>query len=192
MEDVANLTDEELVQLVCTKDQELYREVVRRYQDKLMRYATYLIQDEGRATDVVQEAFIKSFVNLQGFNPKKKFSSWIYRIVHNEAINNLKKHKKEMPLEDAVSAEKIAIGSLDEEEGFDKRQLKKIVVSCLDRLPLIYSSPLALFYLEGKPYEEISDVLRIPIGTVGTRISRGKRLLATICREEGLETYATS
>jgi len=189
MEGVANLTDEELVHLVCTKDQELYREVVHRYQDKLMRYATYLIRDDARATDVVQEAFIKAFINLRSFNPKKKFSSWIYRIVHNEAINNIKKHKREMPLEGDISVEQVAVGSLDEEEGFDKRQLKKMVASCLDRLPLIYSSPLALFYLEGKPYEEISDVLRIPIGTVGTRISRGKRLLATIWTRSEFASY---
>ena len=73
---------------VRTKDQELYGEVVRRYQDKLLRYADYLMQNESRAADVTQNAFIKAFINLNSFDTGKKFSSWIYRITHNEAINN--------------------------------------------------------------------------------------------------------
>lgn len=191
MKGVKNLNDEELVRLACTQDQELYAEVVRRYQDKLMRYATYLIQDKDRAADVVQEAFIKAFVNLRSFDTKKKFSSWIYRITHNEALNHIKKHKREVPLGGELS-EQVAISSSDIEEDFDKQQLKKMVISCLNMLPPIYRSPLVLSYLEGKSYEEISDILRMPIGTVGTRINRGKKLLAAICRQKGLEAYARS
>ena len=97
---IKNLSDEALVELVCSQNQELYAEIVRRYQDKLMRYAHYLTQNEDQAADVVQEAFIKAFINLKGFNTKKKFSSWIYRIVHNQAINYLKKYQKEISLED--------------------------------------------------------------------------------------------
>ena len=85
---------------------------------------------------------------------------------------------------------KLAAEDQNIEEDINRIELKKAITSCLDALPLIYRSPLALFYLADKSYEEIGDILRMPVGTVGTRISRGKRLLAEICRKEGLATYA--
>ncbi len=175
-------TDEELVQLIRTQDQELYREIVHRYQDKLLRYATCLTQNEGRAADVTQEAFIKAFINLNGFDTGKKFSSWIYRIVHNEAINSLKKYGRETSLESSREASNLPTNDGDIQEDLNRELLKKAAAACLDKLPLAYRSPLALFYLEGRSYEEISDVLRIPIGTVGTHINRGKKMLAEIWR----------
>ena len=96
MADVRTLSDEELVTIIRKNDKEQYAEIVRRYQDKLRRYATVLVHDDQRALDIVQESFIKAFIHLQGFNTKKKFSSWLYRIVHNEAINAVKKTRKEV------------------------------------------------------------------------------------------------
>jgi len=170
MNDFDRLSDEELVELVRSKDQELYRELVRRYQDKLLRYANYLLYDEEPAADVVQEAFIKAFVNLKGFNTKKKFSSWIYRIVHNEAINALKWLERTLPSED------------DLENDFLRKEEEEHTRRSLEKLPLEYREPLALFYFEERSYDEMSDILRVPIGTVGTRISRGKKLLRGILK----------
>ena len=92
MQDISRLKDQEIVDLIRTKDKELYSELVKRYEDKLMRYALSIVGNEQKAADVVQQSFIKAYVNLQSFNLKKKFSSWIYRIVHNEAINEIKKY----------------------------------------------------------------------------------------------------
>lgn len=92
------LPDEIIVEQVRSIDQERYVLLVERYQHKLIRYAESLLHDEHRATDVVQESFIKAFINLQGFDTQKKFSSWIYRIVHNEAMNSIKKYQKEVSL----------------------------------------------------------------------------------------------
>ena len=72
MKDVENLSDEELVHFVRSQDQELYAELVKRYQEKLVRYAIYLSNDPEKAADIVQEAFLKAFVNLKGFNIKKR------------------------------------------------------------------------------------------------------------------------
>lgn len=177
MNDFENLSDEEMVELVRSKDQELYRELVRRFQNKLLRYANYLVRDGEPAADVVQEAFIKAFVNLQSFNTQKKFSSWIYRIVHNEAINYLKKSKKVTPFTGREWLPDKIKSSTDLENDFLKEEEKETVRFGLEKLPLKYREPLALFYFEEKSYEEISDILRLPVGTVGTRISRGKGLL---------------
>lgn len=173
------MTDEELVKIIRTKDQELYSEVVKKYQDKLYRYVFNIVYDDPRATDIVQQTFIKAFVNLNGFDIKKSFSSWIYRIAHNEAMNLIKKYKKEvsiLPDFDIPSANNV-------EEEYVKEETVIEVKRCLKDVPILYSEPLSLFYLEDKSYEEISDILRLPTSTVGTRISRAKLLMKEICKK---------
>lgn len=173
-------TDEQLVEEVRSKDQELYTYIVDRYQIKIMRYVNYLIHDEHKAADIVQETFIKAFINLNGFDTRKKFSSWIYRIAHNEAMNSVKKYHRETPLNpdfDLPSSEDI-------EDEFTKKEIINKTQNCLTKMPIIYSEPLALYYLEDKSYDEISDILRLPIGTIGTRISRAKGLMKLLCKNQ--------
>lgn len=179
MPNVKSLSDEQLVTEIRSIDKELYVHLVKRYEEKLMRYATYLIRDGHKAADVVQESFIKAYVNLNGFNTKKKFSSWIYRIVHNEAMNAMKKYRKETPLTEAfnVMSDEDMIHNLTKKEIIEKANI------CLKQMPVLYSEPLALYYLEDKSYEDISDILRIPMGTVATRINRAKGMMKIICQK---------
>ena len=186
MVNTRNLSDEELIELVKTKDQELYEKIVKRYQGKLLRYAETIVRSPDQAADVVQQAFIKAFINLHGFNSKKKFSSWIYRIVHNEAINLIKKHRKEYSLEGNEWPEDIFIdkNEVTAQEKIEKTEIKETLNRALDQLSIKYRSALILFYIEDKSYEEISDILKIPTSTVGTRINRGKKLLAHIYQQQ--------
>lgn len=180
MKDKAKLTDEELVEAVRSRDKELYAEVIRRYQAKLLRYAGYIMGDEQKGADAVQEGLIKAYVNLKSFNTKRKFSSWIYRIVHNEAMRMLKKDKKLRRMDEGREYE----SGVNLEDEVIKKEMLKRAHSCLKKMPLIYREPLSLFYLEEKSYEEISDILRIPLGTVGTRINRAKGILKKICQKK--------
>lgn len=182
MKNHGNLSDEALVELVTDKDQELFSELVNRYQAKLLRYAGRLLADEHQAADVVQTAFIKAFVNLRGFDTKKKFSSWLYRIVHNEAINLIKKEKNKISLDKNQWVNDLSDDEPEIEEKLVEKELKQQVRTSLKKLPLIYRSVLNLHYLEEKSYEEISDILKIPVGTVGTRVSRGKKIMRVIYR----------
>ncbi|OGM10075.1 hypothetical protein A2V61_04485 [Candidatus Woesebacteria bacterium RBG_19FT_COMBO_47_8] len=179
MKDPSTLSDEKIIELICKKDKELYVHVIKRYQDKLMRYANYLIGDENNAADIVQESFIKAYINLNGFDTRKKFSSWIYRIVHNQAMNLINKQKKQVSL----YKEKDFDSGIDIEDDFIKKELKTRAHNCLSQMAVSYREPLSLYYLEEKSYEEISDVLRIPIGTVGTRINRAKIIMKNICQK---------
>jgi RNA polymerase sigma-70 factor (ECF subfamily) len=184
MRDFSGFTDERLVGYVRDKDQEAYKEVVKRYQQKLFRYAEYILGDKDLAEDAVQEAFIKAFVNLQSFDTKRKFSSWIYRIVHNQAVNKIKKKRRLISLD----ANEWLQSFLSYEPNYDqkiiKEELKKQLKECLKKLPLKYRSVLTLFFYEEKSYQEMSDILRIPVSTVGVRIRRGKKLLQEKCNEE--------
>jgi RNA polymerase sigma-70 factor (ECF subfamily) len=158
MSELSKLTDEEVVEFTRTKNKEAYAEIIRRFQDKLMRYAKYILNDDEKAADVVQESFIKAYVNLNSFNSKRKFSSWIYRIVHNQAINLIVKYKKELPLLDDVDFD----SGVNIEEEYTKKEVTKMVKECLGEMPTLYKEPLSLYFLEDKSYNEISDILRIP------------------------------
>ena len=120
---------------------------------------------------------IPSFLN--NFDNKKKFSSWIYRIVHNQAINIAKKYQKETPLLEDWDFE----GNDDLEKDFEQKEIVENVEKCLSEIPLLYSEPMTLYYIEEKSYEEISDILKIPMGTVATRISRAKKIMKNICQK---------
>ena len=187
MKDLKSLSDEELAVYIYSEEKEAYREVVERYQDKLLRYVGSLVGNKDKAEDVVQEAFIKAYINLRSFNTKRKFSSWIYRIAHNEAINYIKKYSKETRLDDK-QAEKL-VGKSNIEEELERKEAIKILGKCLNKLPVKYKSVLVLYYLEDYSYEEISDILRIPTGTVGTRLNRGKKMLTRVCSKLGGENY---
>ena len=172
------IEDEKLVKEIRSKDKELFRYIIDRYQNKLIRYVTYLVRDKNKAAEIVQETFIKAFINLNGFNINKKFSSWIYRIAHNQSINIIKKHYKEVQLNEKLNI----FHSQDIEEEVNKKEMIKKIHKCINQISIRYSEPLSLHFLEDKSYDEISDILQIPIGTVGTRINRAKSLMKKICQ----------
>lgn len=179
MSETLNLTDEEIVEKVRSNDRDFYAVIIERYKNKLLRYATNLVHDDDKASHIVQDSFVKAYINLNGFNTKKKFSSWIYRIVHNEAMNVLKKYKSEVPILDDFDFE----SDEDITKDFEQKETAIYVEKCLNSIPLIYSEPLSLYYLDEKSYEEISDILRIPMGTVAIRMSRAKKLMKHICQK---------
>lgn len=179
MIDKTTWPDERVAAEVRAGDRELYAVLMERYQAKLRRYAKTLVHDEDRAADVVQEALIKAYVNLQSFNPHKKFSSWVYRIVHNEAMNHLHRYRRETALPENFDL----ADDKDPELDWEKQEIVARVEECLDQMNVRYAEPLALFYLEDKSYEEISDILHLPMGTVATRIRRAKNLMKAICQK---------
>ncbi len=176
--DVNKLTDIELVLLIY-KNKDSFSEIIKRYEKKLLRYANYITNDYRLSEDIVQSAFIKAYTHLKGFNTSLSFSSWIYRITHNEAINALKKNRKHSNVD--IDIPSNAPSNI---EDFSQDELKRMLDKCLNHLPLKYSEVLTLFFLEEKSYEEISDILRLPIGTIGTRLSRGKAILKLQCLKQ--------
>lgn len=178
MDTLTNLTDEKVVGLVRKDNKEYFAELMGRYQAKLLRYAGNILGDEHKAADVVQSAFIKAYFNLNGFNVNKKFSSWIYRIVHNEAMNMIIKNNRQVPINEVEFD-----SGVDIEEDLIKKEMIENTQSCLNKMPSIYKEPLVLYYLDEKNYEEIGDILHLPIGTVGTRINRAKKLMKSICQK---------
>lgn len=172
----SGLTDEEIVGIVRTSNQEFYSEIIKRYQSKLFHYLKKFINDADELEDVLQTVFIKAFKNLNSFDIKQKFSSWIYRIAHNEAINQIRKNSKySISLDD--SDYDAADEKIDFSRDLDNALTRENISSALFFLKDKYRQPLILYFFEEKSYEEISEIIHLPINTVGTYISRGKKSL---------------
>jgi RNA polymerase sigma-70 factor (ECF subfamily) len=170
------LSDEQIIEKVLKDDKEIYIEIIKRYEKKLSHYLHKFINDQDEIEDVLQVVFIKTYKNLYGFDQGKKFSSWIYRIAHNEAINYLKRKKSIKICLDDIEY-KLIDEKVNLNEGIDKNFLKKDVENIMSNLNIKYREPLLLYFFEEKSYEEISDILRIPKNTVGTLILRGKKII---------------
>ena len=162
-----------------------------RYEPSLLRYIKRItLLDDDQAKDILQEAFIKIWVNLKDFNPNMKLSSWIYRIVHNETVSAWRKNKsfgkdKNMKLKDNLFAD----FPIDSETIEDKERKDTLTHEVLELLPLKYKSILVLKFLENMSYEEISDVLRMPEGTVATRINRAKKKFIEMTTEKNISFF---
>lgn len=176
--DYQNLSDEELVKQSLA-NQENYVYLIRRYEKPLLRYVLRLSNfSHDEAEDVLQEVFIKVYQNLNSFNPKLKFSSWIYRITHNQVISSFRKNKKQIKSVswdiDNDLVQNIR-SDFDIKEELDNNHLQKQIKKILDSMDFKYAQVLALKFLENKSYKEISDILQKPEGTVATLINRAKK-----------------
>lgn len=182
--EIKQLTDEEIVTRMQAGELQLYEELVIRYQRKLVNYAITIVYDYDIAVDVVQDGLIKAYKKINSFDTTKKFSSWMFRIIHNQAIDYIRKHKREVAMGDNEWILDTMPTKEDREEELDKKMTKKQMHKNLQALPVDYRTVLSLYYLEDKSYQEISDILRIPAGTVATRLSRGKKAMAAMYVEE--------
>jgi RNA polymerase sigma-70 factor, ECF subfamily len=177
------LSDNELVKIVREKDQERYAEIVERYQTRLFVYIYRLVGNKEEAEDLLQDVFVKAYRNLNSYDTERKFSSWIYRIAHNEAVNYIKRKslKRFISLE-TITTTKDKLDSSSIEEGADKawlrKEVSKEVSDAIDRLPFKYKQVLTLRYYSEQSYEEIGEILGKPVNTVGTLINRAKKKLA--------------
>lgn len=186
MVNVTEMPDEYIVAMVTSGNVEAYGEIMKRYEPRLKRYVVYLIHNDAMASDVVQDTFIKAYKNMRSFNAKYKFSSWIYRIAHNEAMNAIKR-EKHIDYDHDVS--EIAESSYEPTiiEDIDAGILKDDVKACLDNLDLKYREVLMLQYFEHMKYSEIADVLHAPTATIGVWAARGKTMLKVICERKGVK-----
>lgn len=171
-------SDAELVALSLA-DQENYAYIIRRYEALLLRYILRLSNfSREEAEDILQDIFIKVYQNLNSFDPGLKFSSWIYRITHNEVISAFRKNKNKARAvswdEDNKIVEQLA-ADFDIKKELDQDMLNKNIMDILKTMDYKYAQVLELKFLENKSYKEISDILQKPENTIATWINRAKK-----------------
>lgn len=182
-------TDETLVRLAL-EHQEAFGVLIQRYEQKLLRYIQSIsssnLQD---AEDILQDAFIKVYRNLNGFDQSQKFSSWIYRIVRNEAISAHRKRKSRAEGNaDAVDDDvwNNFAAELDIQKDAEQKERSIWIRKILDQMDVKYKEVLVLKFLEEKDYKEISYILRKPMGTVATLISRAKKQFRDTAQQQNV------
>jgi len=189
-ENCGEKTDEELVALTL-KNQDFFSCIVERYEAKLTRYIRRIsAATQEDAEDLLQEIFVKVYRNLYGFDPSLKFSSWIYRIAHNQVISQWRKSKsRPQVLKFEADEDFLKFIAADEDlaGNIERKFTGEEVRDVISRLDGKYKEVLVLKFLEEKDYKEISDILRKPLGTVATLINRAKKQFAKVVKEKEIK-----
>jgi RNA polymerase sigma-70 factor (ECF subfamily) len=162
-------TDEQIAKEVQSGNGAAFAFLIDRYEAKLVRYGRKFLGEDDDVKDAVQEAFIKTYVNIQSFDASRRFSPWIYRVAHNEFVNAIKKRKETVSLSDLDALFPHPVAKESADDGATADELKRLLNAGLDKLDAKYREPLVLYYFEDMDYKEIAEILRIPVATVGVR-----------------------
>ncbi len=189
--DLSALTDQEIIQLALDGREAAYRELLRRYERPIFSLIYRMVRDRELAEDLAQECFVRALNALHTYRPEFKFSSWIFKIANNVAIDYLRRRKLEtLSLQGApdardpeeAEATALALPHPGESplERLEARELGSAIERAIGQLRPEYRACIILRHIEGRPYEEIAEILELPLGTVKTYIHRARAQLKEI------------
>jgi RNA polymerase sigma-70 factor (ECF subfamily) len=175
-----------LVERVRAGDKQAFDLLVAKYQRRLMRLLSRIVHDPVEAEDVVQETFIKAYRALRHFRGESAFYTWLYRIGINTAKNFLATQGRRAPALADIDSDQAELHHDGEhlrdintpESMLASKQIAQTVNAAMDALPVDLRTAIALREIEGLSYEEISDIMACPIGTVRSRIYRAREVIA--------------
>jgi RNA polymerase sigma-70 factor (ECF subfamily) len=186
------LTDEELVSAVLQGDRERFGDLIERYQGRLINYLFRLLRNADDAHDLAQEVLVKVYQVLDRYDPQYKFSTWLFRVAQNAAIDQIRRRRlKVVSLRheddegddrdwDLPSAERGPYGEMRNRERGDAIQ------EAIESLPWEYRELILLRHFGELPYEEIAKLKQMPLGTVKNKLFRGRQML-----KEKLQDFLT-
>ncbi|HEY3933203.1 MAG TPA: sigma-70 family RNA polymerase sigma factor [Gemmatimonadales bacterium] len=190
----AALSDQDVVRHAARGREAAYRELIRRYQRPVFSLIYRMVRDRELAEDLAQETFIKVLNAIDSYRPEYKFSSWIFKIANNAAIDQLRRRgldtlsldgSPHASTPDAIEATTLQIGDSRESqlEEVTSRELGSQIESAIGKLRPEYRSCIILRHIDGRPYEEIAEILGLPLGTVKTYIHRARNELRILLQE---------
>jgi RNA polymerase sigma-70 factor (ECF subfamily) len=186
--DLANLPDADVVALAQQGRERAFRELVRRYERPVFSLIYRMVRDREASEDLAQDSFVKVLNHIDRYRPEFKFSSWIFKIANNVAIDFLRKRQLDTVSMDgsphAGSAAEVEASSFEladrQETALDELEAREIgtaIERAIARLRPEYRSCIMLRHIEGRSYEEIAATLDLPLGTVKTYIHRARNEL---------------
>jgi RNA polymerase sigma-70 factor, ECF subfamily len=184
----ARLSDQEVVLIARAGREAAYRELIRRYERPVFALLFRMVRDRELAEDLAQETFIKALNAIESYRPEFKFSSWIFKIANNAAIDHLRRRELDtLSLDGSPHAETpeqmqataLQIGARQESplDAVEARELGGAIEQAIAQLRPEYRSCILLRHVEGRAYEEIAEILNLPLGTVKTYIHRARNEL---------------
>lgn len=180
----SSLEDDSLVRDAIGGAEKAYTKLVKKYERALHFYIMKMIKDQSKVEDLVQEVFVKAFDNLHSYNTNYAFSTWLYRIATNHTIDYLRKKKLQtLSIDEPVSSRdgEMEMQLPDETAQTDRdiirSERQQIVQQAIDELPEKYRDVIKLRHMQEKSYQEIAEVLDLPLGTVKAHIFRAREML---------------
>ena len=167
-------------------DQDAFALLVQRHQRRVFNLVYRMLQQYEEANEVTQETFLAAWQGLPQFRRNALFSTWLYRIAYNCALKQIEQRKRDNALQVAIQAEQTVLINSDEKVGaqLETRDRQQLVREHLSTLPAKYRIVLILRHLQGMTYEEMAEILTLPIGTIKTHLFRARNLL-----KERLEAF---
>jgi len=179
----ADATEQDDVKLVAASksgDQDAFALLVQRHQHRVFNLVYRMLQQYDEANEVTQETFLAAWQGLPSFRGDARFSTWLYRIAYNCCLKQVEQHKRDKALQTAIQAEQHLEDAGSEtrvETALDIRDRQTLVREQLSTLPAKYRLVLILRHLQEKTYEEMAEILAMPIGTIKTHLFRARNLL---------------
>lgn len=172
------------IKQVLKGDQNAFADIVNLYQHRLYQVCYRMLGNKQESEDIAQEAFVRAYTNLHTFDQKRKFSTWLYRIATNLCIDRIRKKKPDYYLDAGIAGtegldmySQIASAEQLPEDQVEQMELQDRIQYEISRLSDKYRSVIVLKYIEELSLQEISEILDMPLGTVKTRIHRGREAL---------------
>lgn len=182
--------DHRLIADCLQGDTAAFGELVRRYQDRLFNTVYRLVDNAEDAQDVVQEAFLNAYQSLDGFKGDALFFTWLYRIAVNTAISLKRKRRNILSLSGQPGRNDSGLEPLDDSEetrpgrGLERVEEEQRIRRALNRLSPEHRAVLVLKDMEGQKYETMADILRVPIGTIRSRLHRARAELRELLQQD--------
>jgi RNA polymerase sigma-70 factor, ECF subfamily len=179
---LSSASDRELVATAATGLEGSFEELVRRYQRPISAYVYRMVGDYEAALDLTQEIFIKVYGSLARYRSEFKFSTWIYKIAHNSAVDHLRRNAgRERSLVNGIEGDQydlpIESGSLSPEQESERKERRLEIESVVRSLPTTYRELIVLRHSQDLTYEEIVEVTGLPLGTVKNRLFRAREMM---------------
>ena len=190
MEELERFDDVELVSGALSGAEENFEQLVQRYQRPIISYVYRFLNDYDASLDVTQEVFIKVYNSLDRYSSDYKFSTWLYRIAHNAAIdhirrNSRKEHSIEAENQDGAFQLQLESERPNPEQDRERSEWRAEIESVVRCLPAAYRELIALRHGKDLSYVEIAEVTSLPLGTVKNRLFRAREMMRDMLIERG-------
>ena len=190
-QDLTLVSDRELVSSAVSGLDKCFEELVRRYQRPISAYVYRMVGDYESALDLTQEIFIKVYNSLRRYRSEFKFSTWIYKIAHNSAVDHLRRTAtREQSLISGTESETFELpiesGRLSPEQESERKERRGEIESVIRTLPGNYRELIILRHSQDLTYEEIVEVTGLPLGTVKNRLFRAREMMRQQFVERGI------
>jgi RNA polymerase sigma-70 factor (ECF subfamily) len=180
-------TDAEIVRAVLEGDRNSYSLLVDAYSERIINYLARMTGNRYEAEELAQDAFVRAYYALHSYKPQYKFSTWLFKIATNLCINHLKKRNRLVHVDDYQDQEGQSIWAIPDPDTHhspaimaERRELQRDIQEAINQLPSAFRIVVILRHLHDLSYQEIADVTDLPIGTVKSRLGRGRSRLALL------------